>query len=46
MDVNETNEMSGFKETAREDKDYWIEEGDLVIRVHKKERTRFFDRRE
>ena len=27
VDVNEqTNEMSGFKETAKEDEDYWIEE--------------------
>ena len=46
VDEQETNEMLGFKETAKEDKDYWIEEENVLIRVHKKERTKFFDPRE
>ena len=46
-DVDETNKpLSGLKETAKEDKDYWIEEENVLIRVHKKERTKFFDPRE
>ena len=46
-DVDETNKpMSGFNETAKGDKDYWIEEENVLIRVHKKSRTKFFDPRE
>ena len=46
VDEQETNKMLGLKETAKEDKDYWIEEENVLIRVHKKERTKFFDPRE
>ena len=47
VDEQETNnKLFGFKQTAKEDKDYWIEEENVLIRVHKKERTKFFDPRE
>ena len=46
VDKQETNTLLGLKETAKEDKDYWIEEENVLVRVHKKVRTKFFDPRE
>ena len=38
------NDMSGFKEKSV--KDYWVEEGNKVVRVHNKKRSKLFDPRE
>ena len=38
------NDMSGFKEKSV--KDYWVEEGNKVVRVHNKRRSKLFDPRE
>ena len=38
--------MSGFNEKAKEDKDYWIVDENVLVRVHKKARIKFFDPRE
>ena len=46
-DVDETNKpLSGFNEKAKEDKDYWIVDENVLVRVHKKARIKFFDPRE
>ena len=36
--------MSGFK--SRDTKDYWIEEGNQIVRVHNKPRSKLFDPKE
>ena len=38
--VIQTNDMSGFKD--KRTKDYWVEEGNQVIRVHNKPRSNLF----
>ena len=38
------NDMSGFKE--KNVKDYWVEEGNQIVRVHNKRRSKLFDPRE
>ena len=38
------NDMNGFKEKSV--KDYWVEEGNKVVRVHNKKRSKLFDPRE
>ena len=38
------SDMSGFKE--KNAKDYWVEEGNKVVRVHNKKRSKLFDPRE
>ena len=38
------NDMSGFKD--KNTKDYWIEEGNQIVRVHNKLRSKLFDPKE
>ncbi len=45
-DSKQLPELGGIKEHEIKQKDYWLEEGDQIVEVHMKKRTKLFDPRE